>query len=106
MPLATIQQMINTCQGLDDLQGIAMPNNYISANVGMGKANKLDQPTANPGRARCSFVLPGFDCPPETVLGLNYCLYGAKQTPAHFKSVSTEFMLAEGFTAVNDSQTV
>ncbi len=33
MPLATIQQMINTCQGLEDLQGIAMPRNYISANV-------------------------------------------------------------------------
>ena len=49
---------------------------------------------------------PGFDCPPGTVLGLNYCLYGAKQAPARFKSVSTEFMIAEGFTAVNDSQTV
>ena len=49
---------------------------------------------------------PGFDCPPGTVLGLNYCLYGAKQAPARFKGVSTEFMLSENFTAVNDSQTV
>jgi hypothetical protein len=49
---------------------------------------------------------PGFECPPGTVLGLNYCLYGAKQAPACFKGVSTEFMLAEGFTAANDSQTV
>ena len=46
---------------------------------------------------------PGFDCPPGTVLGLNYCLYGAKQAPARCISVSTEFMIAEGFTAVNDS---
>ena len=49
---------------------------------------------------------PGFECPPGTVLGLNYCLYGAKQAPACFKGVATEFMLSEGFTAVNDSQTV
>jgi hypothetical protein len=49
---------------------------------------------------------PGCDCPPGTVLGLNYCLYGAKQAPARFKSVSTEFMIAESFTVVNDSQTV
>ena len=47
-PLATIQQMINTCQGLDALQGIAMPRNYISANVRMGKATNLDQPLLNP----------------------------------------------------------
>jgi hypothetical protein len=43
---------------------------------------------------------PGFHCPQGRVLGLNYCLYGAKQAPARFKSVSTEFMIAEGFTAV------
>jgi hypothetical protein len=49
---------------------------------------------------------PGFGCPPGTVLSLNYCLYGAKQAPACFKGVSTEFMKSEGFTAVNDSQTV
>jgi hypothetical protein len=49
---------------------------------------------------------PGFDCPPGTVLGLDNCLYGAKQAAARFKSVSREFMIAEGFTAVNDSQTV
>ncbi len=45
----------------------------------------------------------GFGSPPGTLLGSNYCLYGAKQAPARFKSVSTEFMIAEGFTAVNDS---
>ncbi len=59
MPLATIQQMINTCQGLDDIQGIAMPRNYISANVRMGKATKLDQPSAiqvcSEPYANCSF---------------------------------------------------
>ncbi len=37
VPLATIQQKINTCQGLEVLQGIAMPRNNISANVRMGK---------------------------------------------------------------------
>ena len=49
---------------------------------------------------------PGFDCPEGTVLGLNYCLYGAKQAPAGFKSVMTDFHVSEGFTAVNDAQTV
>jgi hypothetical protein len=29
---------------------------------------------------------PGFDCPKGTVLGLNYCLYGAKQASACFQS--------------------
>ena len=49
---------------------------------------------------------PGFECPQGTVLGLNYCLYGAKQAPAGFKSVITDFHLGEGFKAVNDAQTV
>jgi hypothetical protein len=49
---------------------------------------------------------PGFECPEGTVLGLNYCLYGAKQAPAGFKSVITDFHLGEGFKAVNDAQTV
>jgi len=48
----------------------------------------------------------GFDYPKRTVFGLNYCLYGAKQAPACFKAVLTEFMLSEGFTACNDAQTV
>ena len=47
---------------------------------------------------------PGFNCPKGTVLGLNYCLYGAKQAP-EFQAVLTEFMLSEGFIACNDSQT-
>ena len=49
---------------------------------------------------------PGFDCPEGTVLGLDYCLYGAEQAPARFKSVMTDFHISEGFTAVNDAQTV
>ena len=48
----------------------------------------------------------GFPCPPGKVLHLNACLYGAKQAPACFKKVLTEFLLAEGFTPVNDAQTV
>jgi hypothetical protein len=61
MPLATIQQMINSCQGLDDLQGIAMPRNYISANVRMGKATNLDQPSSNPTRAERPMQIVHFD---------------------------------------------
>ncbi len=49
---------------------------------------------------------PGFDSHEGTVLGLNYCLYGAKQAPAGFKSVMTDFHISEGFTAVNYAQTV
>ena len=49
---------------------------------------------------------PGFDYPKGTVFRFNYCLYGAKQAPACFKAVLTEFMFSEGFTACNDAQTV
>ena len=49
---------------------------------------------------------PGFEYRKGTVFGLNYCLYGAKQAPACFKAVLTEFMLSEGFVACNDAQTV
>ncbi len=49
---------------------------------------------------------PGFKCPEGTVLGLNYCLYGAKQAPAGFKSVITDFHLGEGLKAVNDAQSM
>ncbi len=49
---------------------------------------------------------PGFECPEGTVLGLNSCLYGAKQAPAGFKEVITYFHVSEGFTAVNDAKTV
>jgi hypothetical protein len=48
----------------------------------------------------------GFSCPPGKVLHLNACLYGAKQAPACFKKVLTEFLLADGFSPVNDAQTV
>ncbi len=61
MPWATIQQMINSCQGLDNLQGIAMPSNYISANVRMRKATNLDQPSSNPTRAERPMQIVHFD---------------------------------------------
>ena len=48
----------------------------------------------------------GFNCPKGKVFGLNYCLYGAKQAPARFMAVLTAFMIAEGFRAANDAQTV
>ena len=41
---------------------------------------------------------PGFERPKDTIFGLNYCLSCAKQAPACFKAVLTEFMLSEGFT--------
>jgi hypothetical protein len=47
MALDTIQQIINTCQGLDDLQGTTMQHNYVSANVRRGKATNIDQPKSN-----------------------------------------------------------
>ncbi len=47
----TIQQMINSCQGLDDLQGISMPRNYISASVKQGKVPNMDQPKSIETRA-------------------------------------------------------
>ena len=47
----------------------------------------------------------GYSCPTGKVLELNKCHYGAKQAPAHFKAVLTAFMIAEGFRAVNDTQT-
>jgi hypothetical protein len=56
---------------------------------------KLDVPLFLPSAS-------GFDCPEGTVLGLNCCLYGAKQAPACFKAVLTEYWSA-GFTACNDS---
>ena len=77
MPLATIQQMINTCQGLEDLQGIAMPRNYISANVRMGKATNLDQPLPNPNRAQRPMQIVHFDlfgpCRHSSFAGHSYC---------------------------------
>ena len=69
--------MINTCQGLEDLQGIAMPRNYISANVRMGKATKLDQPSANPSRAQSPMQIVHFDlfgpCKQSSFAGHSYC---------------------------------
>ena len=48
MLLETLKNMIGSCQGLDDLQGVAMLHNYVSANVRMGKATNMDQPQQNP----------------------------------------------------------
>ena len=53
---ATNGQMVKSCQGLDDLQGISMPNKYISANVPVRqeKAINMDRPTLIQARADCS----------------------------------------------------
>ena len=61
MPLATIQQMMNTCQGLDDLQGESMPHNYISANVKIGGAANWDQPLQNLTHAQKQLQVVQFD---------------------------------------------
>ena len=61
MPFETIQEMIKSCQGLDDLQGISMPRNYISASVRRGKAINIDQPKSNPTRADRPLQLVHFD---------------------------------------------
>ena len=84
------------------LYSLAAANNWHMFSSDITQAftyGKLDVPL---------YCLPpaGFDCPKGTVFGLNYCLYGAKQAPACFKAVLTEFMLSEGFTACNDAQTV
>ena len=45
MPSATIQMMIDSCQGLDDLWGVQMPRNYVSVNMRSRKATgMMDQP--------------------------------------------------------------
>jgi hypothetical protein len=65
MPLSSIQQMINMmmmiCQGLDDVQGVAMPRNYMSANVKSGKATNLDEPLQNLTRSQKSLQVVHFD---------------------------------------------
>ena len=61
LPFDTIQQMVNSCQGLDDLQGISMPRNYVSASVRQGKAIKIDQPKSNPMRADLPLQIVHFD---------------------------------------------
>ena len=77
MPLETLKNMIGSCQGLDDLQGVAMPRNYVSANVRMGKATNLDQPQQNPVRAtkpmeiiHCDLFGP---CKQPSFAGHTYC---------------------------------
>ena len=51
MPLATIQMMFDSFQGVDDLWGVPIPRNYVSANVRRGKATSMDQPKPNTPRA-------------------------------------------------------
>ncbi len=61
MPLDTIQQIINTCQGLNDLQGITMQRNYVSANVRRGKATNIDQLKSNSTCAERPMQIVHFD---------------------------------------------
>ena len=78
MPLATIQQMIDSCQGLEDLQGISMPRNYVSANARRGKAVSMDQPKSNPTRADQPLQVVHFDifgpCKNPSFAGHSYCV--------------------------------
>jgi hypothetical protein len=78
MPFDTIQQMINSCQGLDDLQGISMPRNYISASVKQGKATNMDQPKSIETRADRPLQVVHFDlfgpCKHSSFAGHNYCV--------------------------------
>ena len=77
MPFDVLQHMIHSCQGLDDLQGVSMPRNYISANVRMGKATNLDQPKSIPDRAEHPLQVVHFDlfgpCKQPSFAGHNYC---------------------------------
>ena len=61
MPLQTIRMMIDSCQGLDDLRGVPMPRNYVSANVRRGKATSMDQPKTNQQRADKPLQVVHFD---------------------------------------------
>ena len=78
MPFETIQQMIDTCQGLDDLQGISMPRNYVSANVRRGKATMMDQPKSKATRADRPLQVIHFDlfgpCIHPSFAGHKYCV--------------------------------
>jgi hypothetical protein len=46
MPFETIQSMTTTSQGMDELVGILMPQNYISSNVLLGKTTNLNLETS------------------------------------------------------------
>ena len=77
MPLETLKNMIGSCQGLEDLQGVAMPRNYVSANVRMGKATNTDQPQQNPIRAKKPMEVVHCDlfgpCKQPSFAGHTYC---------------------------------
>jgi hypothetical protein len=70
--------MVNSCQGLDDLQGISMPHNYVSASVRQGKAIEIDQPKSNPMRADRPLQIVHFDlfgpCKHASFAGHKYCV--------------------------------
>ena len=78
MPLQTIRMMIDSCQGLEDLRGIPMPHNYVSANVRRGKATSMDQPKSNPQRADQPLQVVHFDlfgpCKQPSFAGHSYCV--------------------------------
>ncbi len=78
MPFDTIQLVINSCQGLDDLQGISMPCNYISASVKQGKATNMDQPKSIEIRADRPMQIVHFDlfgpCKHSSFARHNYCV--------------------------------
>ncbi len=77
MPLDTIQQKIDSCQGLEDLQGITMPRNYVSANLKRGNAVNLDQPKPILTRAEHPMQIIHFDlfgpCKQPSFAGHSYC---------------------------------
>jgi len=61
MPLETIRMMIDSCQGLDDLRGVPMPRNYVSANVRRGKSTSMDLPKSNPHQSDQPLQVVHFD---------------------------------------------
>ena len=73
-------------------------------------SSDITQAFTNSGLDVSLFCYPpaGYSCQTGKVLQveLNKCLYSAKQAPARFKAVLTAFMIAEGYRAVNDAQTV
>jgi hypothetical protein len=97
----TFSAVLN-CRENRILYALAAANNWYMFSSDITQAftyGKLDVPLY-------CYPPAGFDCPEGKVLELNYCLYGAKQAPARFKEVLVEFMIKQGFRAVNDAQTV
>jgi hypothetical protein len=78
MALETIRDMIDSCQGLEDLCSLSMQRNYVSANVRKGKATKMDQPQLNPKRADRPLQVVHFDlfgqCKHPSFARHSYCV--------------------------------